>query len=323
MQGTNDFWQFFVGLRGVRDGTLLHCKRIGQAEVGYLTRDRVGFPLFLLKDDSGIRKPSLVLEHVRVEYGLQCQVADDRSTFDGVFTGITCASDDAGLQELFVKSFSDLLGTAIETISGRDIDNYVRSLVELFRGLSRPNLRSIKGLWGELLLISMSSNPEVLLNAWRLDTQDAYDFSGTGMHIEVKCSEGDGRVHDFSLRQIRPSDSSVVYIASFMLMSSASGVTIAELAERISTRVSALSDVRAKLWGNVFSTLGANYREADEYRFSEDYAKSHLLLARAEGMPWYSESLPKGILNVHAKIDMASVDEASVVNWSFLEELLK
>lgn len=323
MQGPNDFWQFFIGLSGVRDGTLLHCKRIGQAEVGYLTRDKFDCPLFLLKDDSGIRKPSLVLEHVRVEYGLHCQVADDRSKFDGVFTAIACASEDKGLQELFVKSFSDLLGTAIETINGRDINNYVRSLVELFRGLSRPNLRSIKGLWGELLLMSMSSNPEELLRAWRLDTQDAYDFCGTGMYIEVKCTEGDRRVHDFSLRQIRPSDGSAVYIASFMLMSSASGATIAELTERISARVPALSDVRAKLWGNVFSTLGASYREADEYRFSEDHAKKHLLLARADGVPWYSETLPQGVLNVHAKIDMASVDEASVVNWSFVEELLK
>jgi hypothetical protein len=321
MPEANDCWDFFAALDSSKSQGAYVCKRIDSLGIAFLTKDQLNRPLFLVQDGAGIRKPTLELENVHVEYGLQCRVTDEVTTSGGVFTAITCTNTDNTLQELFVRCFSDMLGLWPSAVVGSEVDRYIRSLVELFRGLGRPNLKGIRGLWAELNLIASCKQQEFVLRAWHTDPTDTFDFSFPGFHMEVKSSESIDRVHHFSLQQIRPADGARVYVVSSPLQSNPSGTSVIELTERISARAARDSALREKLWRNVFATLGSEIRAAKNSRFSEEYARKQLQACKAIDLPWYPTPAPPGVLDINARIAFSSVAPTSVLKFDELEQL--
>lgn len=63
---------------------------------------------------------------------------------------------------------------------------------------------SIQGLWAELFVISIASNPEYLLKAWHSSLNDVYDFNDGIDKIEVKSTSKSHRIHKFSYDQLSP-----------------------------------------------------------------------------------------------------------------------
>jgi hypothetical protein len=321
MLGANDCWNFFAALDSSKSQSAYICKRISNLGIALLTKDQLNRPLFLVQDGAGIKKPTLELENVHVEYGLQCRVTDEVATSSGVFTAITCTNTDTALQELFVRCFSDMLGLWPNAVVGSEVDRYIRSLVELFRGLGRPNLKSIRGLWAELNLIASCKQQETILRAWHTDPTDTFDFSFPGFHMEVKSSDSIDRIHYFSLQQMRPNDGARVYVVSSLLQSHPSGTSVIELTERISARVARDSALREKLWRNVFATLGNEIRAAKNSRFSEEYARTQLQVCEAAALPWYPTPAPPGVLDINARIAFSSVASTSILKFDELESL--
>ena len=321
MPESNDSWDFFAALDSSNYQGAYVCKPIGSLGIAFVTKDQLNRPLFLVQDDAGIRKPNLELENVHVEYGLQCRITDEVTTSSGVFTAITCTNADIALQELFVRCFSDMLVHWSSTVVGSEVDKHIRSLVELFRGLGRPNLKGIRGLWAELNLIASCKRQEIVLRAWHADPKDIFDFSFPGFHVEVKSSDSADRVHHFSLQQIRPVDGDRVYVVSSLLQSNPSGTSVIELTERISAQVARDPNLREKLWRNVFATLGSEIRAAKISRFSEEYARNQLQVCDAVDLPWYSTPAPPGVLDINARIAFSSVTPGSILKFGELETL--
>ena len=70
----------------------------------------------------------------------------------------------------------------------KDLKIEIEKLINLFTKFSKPALKTIQGLWAELLIIEQSKNPDYLIQSWHSSTTDKYDFNDGIDKIEVKST---------------------------------------------------------------------------------------------------------------------------------------
>jgi hypothetical protein len=111
----------------------------------------------------------------------------------------------------------------------------MRGLVDLVsRDLLRPlTTQEVAGLFGEFLVIHMSSDPCQMVRFWRNATDSPQDFSVDQYRLEVKSTTKPIREHEISTSQL--STSAVSHLASLQLSKVSSGVSLASLYKMIVT----------------------------------------------------------------------------------------
>lgn len=157
------------------------------------------------------------------------------------------------------------------------------SVVELFRGLQSTPRTSIQGLWGELLLIAESSNPDLAAGAWHALTSDRFDFAHEGERLEVKTSMRQRR-HHFSLEQLQQPEGAKAYVASIVVESSAAGSTIPELLHKIGVRCTEKGKV-VRVATDAVKTLGSETRNWSSSRFDVQSALRSTRILPAADVP--------------------------------------
>jgi hypothetical protein len=70
---------------------------------------------------------------------------------------------------------------------------------------------------------------------------EAYDFSASSQRLEVKSAAGEERNHYFTLEQLHPPASTRVLIASLFVQGAGGGQSLAELLDRVRSRVAGAS----------------------------------------------------------------------------------
>jgi UDP-3-O-[3-hydroxymyristoyl] N-acetylglucosamine deacetylase/3-hydroxyacyl-[acyl-carrier-protein] dehydratase len=93
------------------------------------------------------------------------------------------------LQEYFLKIVFVLLRNLSDKPLLKDLKIEIDKLINLFSKFTKPPLKTIQGLWAELLIIEQSKNPDYLIQSWHNSSSDKYDFNDGIDKIEVK-SEG-------------------------------------------------------------------------------------------------------------------------------------
>lgn len=91
----------------------------------------------------------------------------------------------------------------------------------------------IVGLFGELLVISLASNPSALVQYWHSISEDKYDFSKDSQRLEVKTSRSSLRHHKFSSFQVPGVPHLDIHIASILVQQVESGTSLSELFTRL------------------------------------------------------------------------------------------
>ena len=185
----------------------------------YIARGTDGAAVVLLRGSHGpIVKPQLRLRHIEVDYGSRCRVAEAGvDPVEGDFIAIRCVEAKQPVLELFVRTVEALVATLPKEPSAAQTETLIEGLVELFRKLTQPARRSIKGIWAELFVIERSAVLEEMVAAWHSDTDEKFDFASERGYVEVKATEQAVRVHEFSLGQLRPNGNMPVIIASLRL----------------------------------------------------------------------------------------------------------
>jgi hypothetical protein len=253
------------------------------------TRDYISLgpqqqPVLLLSCASsvGLKRPPISLQHLTVEFGIRYRVRALSGVVEDDFIVVSLRGDDLELAGAFCLAGDALVAALPEAPSAADIEKVVREFVEVLSALSIPSTRAIAGIWAELWLISMAADRQAAIAAWHLDTTDRFDFSFPSHFVEVKATEREERLHEFSYEQLRHS-TLPIRVASLRLRRAQGGTSITDLVATLNSSLS--PELRAKLVRNVFSAVGSSISEAEEIRFDETFAEANLRTIAAERVP--------------------------------------
>lgn len=265
------------------DGTLPASLVLGRAH-DYVSLGSQQQPVLLLScaSSASLKRPPISLQHLTVEFGIRFRVRAPSGIVEDDFVVISLRGDDLGFAEAFCLAADALVTALPEAPSASDIEKAIREFVEVLSALSLPSSRAVAGLWAELWLMSVASDPHAAIAAWHRDPTDRFDFSFTSHFVEVKATEREERSHDFSYEQLRRSEAPV-RVASLRLRRAQGGKSVADLVATLQSGLNA--ELRSKLVKNVFSAIGSAVTEASEIRFDEAFAESNLRVIAAERVP--------------------------------------
>jgi len=248
----------------------------------------------------------VALEHISVRYNVLCEITKVSSASrQGRFIVIRCESHENDLVEYFLRIMEVHIPLLGETPSYKQVVDMVEKLIELFRALSQPNKQSIQGLWAELLIISESADPILLLRSWHFSPDDRYDFFFEKKYIEVKSTSGSARIHHFSLEQLNPPTGTTALVVSLFVERSVDGVTVIDLMDRIRTQIKGDVSLLAHLHRNVTLTLASDWRLAASLKFDQRLAKKSLCIYDVDDIPSVDWPVPLDVSEVKFKANLS------------------
>jgi len=284
-----------------------------------LGKDAHGKPLLLISTlnvRSQRQLPPIVLEHLRVQYNLNCRVSRPDGTFEeGIFTLVHCTEADTTLQDYFLKVMSTIVISLGDQPNQSDVAHAMNQLIELFRAMTKVSQKSVQGLWAELFLIAQARQPDMLVEAWHIVPEDRYDFAMDNQRIEVKSFSGNIRLHHFSLEQLHPPESIRVLVVSVSVESSQAGVSIEELREKIQIRLGSNLDALLHIDRVIALTLGDAWQQASDARFDERLAEESLAFYEISTIPSVNPNLPSGVSGVRFRSDLTEIPTTEISHF--------
>lgn len=269
----------------------------------YVTLGPQQQPVLLLSCASSttLKRPPIGLQHLTVEFGIRFRVRTLTGLVEDDFVVVSLRGGDLGLAEAFCLAADALVASLPEVPSTSAIEKAVREFVEVLSTLSLPSSRAVAGLWAELWLMSVASDPQAALIAWHRGPTDRFDFSFATHFVEVKATEREERNHEFSYEQLRRTEG-LVNVVSLRLRRAEGGKSVADLVAALQESLDA--ELRTKLVRNVFGAIGSAVSEASEIRFDEGFAELNLRVIAAERVPVVV--IPEGspISSVHFRVNL-------------------
>jgi hypothetical protein len=258
-------------------------------------------------------EPPTRLRHLGLDPRAHCTLREANGVATTGYRGVVRFDGGAeGLTEAFLvvaASFVCLLGDAP---APGDVSRAMRRLVRVFENPSLAR-KSALGLFGELLVISRSSHPGMLVDAWHNSVDAKFDFAVPGARVEVKATTLPTRIHTFDLLQLKEPDGVSVQIASIMTTETDSGVSVSELVERVVGRLSNDGHRQMKVHETVSASLGPDWASASATRFDETQALGSMRLLDASSVP-QTELPGSAVLRVVLTVDCTDIPDARAQN---------
>jgi hypothetical protein len=286
----------------------LNAELLPGSTVHRIAKDYEGRPCFVVSAKPDGRPPAPVdLQNLFFRPSIRCRIqeAGGPST-EGVFTLIAYTGKEAPVQSLFLRVMSDLLEGIGDECLCSEVSRRFDALVSLFSALTKPQRKAVQGLWAEMLIVSMASDPIALVRAWHSEPSDRYDFNYGHERLEVKSAYGSVRKHHFSLLQLTPPAGTVAVLASILIQRSGAGTTVQALWDRIRCLVSSDRDAVQHVDQVVADSLGAGLVAALDVAFDEEAASESLAFVRIADVPRIAAALHFAISEVHFAVDLSS-----------------
>ena len=312
-----DLKKLFAGLRvpASSHGRVYETARIARHSRYRVGRDHQGNPVILVATTHTAGAAALSDfegRHLRVGHGVHCSISEAGVEVGREqFSVVTCVDSDELLRDRFFDAAETLIRSLGETPASDELRRMVAGLIELFRLASQPPRGTVQGLWAELWLIAQARDPEVLLDGWRAESTDAYDFNSGPDRLEIKSTSRRTRMHSFSHRQLHPPAGTRVAIASVFVESSGGGPKVATLLERIRLRVGS-PEVLRRLDYVVASTLGTDWRTGVEAGFDSEIASESLRFYQVEVVPSLPSDIPRGVSDIRYVSDLSGAQALSI-----------
>lgn len=267
-------------------------------------------PMFFIKCDNSTKAKSLDtnLESISVQFNRQCQLINKKQKIEeGVYTIISLKSDSDYLQEYFLKIVFVLIKNISEKPLLKDLKIEIEKLINLFTKFSKPPLKTIQGLWAELLVIEQSKNPDYLIQSWHTATSDKYDFNDGIDKIEVKSTAKSRRLHNFSLEQLTPNVNSKLIVTSIFTIETGTGTNIFDLVERIENKIKD-KNLAFRVNEMVAVTLGKDFEKSFDIFFDYRFAVDSIQHYNSVDIPTIGNNhIPSSITNVRFDCDLTDV----------------
>lgn len=270
--------------------------------------------MFFIKCDEKTKAKSLDtnLEFISVQFNRQCQLINTKGKIvEGIYTIISLKSDSDYLQEYFLKIVFVVLKNLSEKPLLKDLKIEIEKLINLFTKFSKPAIKTIQGLWAELLIIEQSKNPDYLIKSWHNATSDKYDFNDGNDKIEVKSTTKSRRIHNFSLEQLIPNTKSKLIISSILTIETGKGTSVFDLVELIESKLKD-QNLIYRINEIVASTLGKDFEKAFDIYFDYKFSLDSIQHYHSVDIPTINiSSIPSNILNVRFDCDLTDVRTAN------------
>ncbi|MCC7520620.1 MAG: PD-(D/E)XK motif protein [Flavobacteriaceae bacterium] len=274
-------------------------------------------PMFFINCDNSKNTKLLDtnLEFITVQFNRQCQLINkNKKVIEGDYTIISLKTESDYLQEYFLKIVYVLIKDISEKPLLKDLKIEIEKLLNLFTKFSKPPLKTIQGLWAELLLIEQSKNPDYLIQSWHNSTFDKYDFNDGIDKIEVKSTTKSRRLHNFSLEQLTPNLNSNLIITSIFTIETGTGKNVFDLIERIENKIKD-KILCFKVFEMVALTLGKDFEKSFEIFFDYQFAVDSIKYYNNFDIPTISNYLiPSNIINVRFDCDLTDLKTVTKMN---------
>ncbi len=269
-----------------------------------------GQPMFFIKCEENTKaKPiDTNLEFISVQFTRKCELINKKGEIEeGIYTIILLKSDSDYLKEYFLKIVFVLVKNISEKPLLKDLKIEIEKLISLFTKFSKPALKSIQGLWAELLIIEQSKNPDYLIKSWHNSTSDKYDFNDGSDKIEVKSTSKSRRIHNFSLEQLIPNAKSKLIVSSIFTIETGTGTSIFDLVETIESKVID-KNLIYRINEMVATTLGKDFEKSFDIFFDYKFAVDSIQHYDSVDVPTINtSSIPTNIMNVRFDCDLTDV----------------
>jgi hypothetical protein len=276
-------------------------------KIGITKKDQ---PIFFIKCDNTAKSKTLDtnLEFISVQFNRQCQLINQKKkTEEGIYTIILLKTDIEYLQEYFIKIVDVLLRNLSDSPLLKDLKIEIDKLINLFSKFTKPPLKTIQGLWAELLIIEQSVNPEYLIQSWHNSSSDKYDFNDGIDKIEVKSTLKSRRIHSFSIEQLTPNKNSQLLIASIFTIETGTGTNISALIENIENRIKD-NNLSFRLNELAALTLGKDFEKSFDVYFDYQFALDSIQFYRSTDIQTIKQNnIPSNIMNVRFDCDLSNL----------------
>lgn len=286
-------------------------------EAHRIGKDADGAPCLLLHvmgSAVGAPPPPIVMSHLAVQHDVHCRISrSPQPSEEATFTLIRCLSREEGLVTKFLDVMEVVVGALGTTPTVDRVRRAVEELVELFRALERPPQKSVRGVWGELFLITRGHDPCRLATAWHAVPAEAFDFGEGSDRVEVKAASGTARQHYFSYLQVHPPHGVRVLIASLFVEAFAGGTTVKALLSALRGRLSTRPDLALRAESITAQCLGRFWAPALEESFDWQRAENSLRFFEAHTIPAVSAELPSEVTDVRFRSDLSGCASLGLV----------
>ncbi len=327
MELTKAFHALETPVSGQSAGHSFMVKSIAGFEPLRLGKDQKGCPALLIptpEDPNQRWSAPIVLEHLVVQYNASCRVSRFGGGIEeGSFTIIRCISSDTVMHAYFLTIISSIIRLLGPVPSHVDISSVVSRTIELFRALDMAPRKSIQGLWSELFLMALATDPCDLVRAWHVLPEDRFDFSARDQRIEVKSTGTGIRRHHFRLEQLLPPEGTRLLLASMFVHRSAAGTSVLDLAQEVRVKVSGETTLLLHIDQVLTLALGSTLQDGLDQRFDRELAIDSIAFFEPSAIPQLNRDIPAGVSDVHFQADLTGIPMASLDKYHELGGLFK
>lgn len=294
---------------------LLKAEAIKKNSRFFVCKSSDGLVNFLIKTNGKTDSNPYNLKHIDVHHNKKYEIEENKKFISIICTHIKCKSDSASISNIFFEQIHTLSHLIKETDSDKIVGKKLDNLIEIFKNLNKPSIKTIRGLWAELFIINSSTNMSMSVNAWHQDNKDRYDFSSEHMNLEIKSRNKLKPIQaHFSMNQINPPDGTKkAIVCSVYVNSNSSGLSVMELREQIKQKIKS-NGLKEKLDNNFYKILGKNinHQNLDE-KFDIGIASKNCYIYELEKIPQIAkENIPKEIIEYSFKVDLTNLESPKI-----------
>lgn len=279
-----------------------------QHKIGISTE---GYPMFFVHCSGSGSGININLELISILFNQSCILIQNNNTYSGNYTIISLKTEDVDMQKYFLDTVFIVIKTLPSAVNISHLKKELEKLIQLFSSFTKPPVKTIQGLWAELLVIEQSHDPEYLIRSWHIDTHDKFDFNDGIDKIEVKSTTRERRIHQFSLGQLNPNNSSKLLIASILITECGVGKSVYDLIDLIALRLTDVS-LLLRISEVIAQTIGTDYLRASEIYFDYSKAIDSLSFYDYRAIPSIPiDLIPSSVSNIKFDCDLTIVNYIS------------
>lgn len=223
-------------------------------------------PVILINPGEKVSLTDYRLKYINIEHNVLCNISENKNQLSLQLTIIELNIDGDTLSEYFLTVSEDIVSKLSENPNIKDFENIFKDFIKIFEKLTAPPLKTIQGLWSELLFISLANNPDFFVECWHSNPKQIFDFINGKEALEIKSTNSYSRIHSFSLSQLNPNDKLELYVVSLIVNQSVNyGKSILDLINDLKSKLK--EENKRKILDVVAHTLGENLAEGIEINF--------------------------------------------------------
>ena len=267
-------------------------------------------PMFFIKcgGSENVKSIDCNLEFISVQFNRSCQLLNNKKKVEeGIYTIISLKTDSIDLQEYFLDVVYLVIKNLPQKPKLKELKVEIEKLINLFSKFSQPAIKTIQGLWAELLVIEQSNNPDYLIQAWHSSATDKFDFNDGMDKVEVKSTSKSKRIHNFSIEQLNPNKNSNLIIVSVFTVEAGIGESIFGLVDSIENKIKN-QKLSFRINEVIAQTLGKDFEKAFDIFYDYQLAIDSIAYYDSLDVPSINlNNIPKEVNNVRFDSDLTDL----------------